>query len=77
MFVNVKVSFISRPYNQEGKRSIFAVNTVALVLQQSDYINRHTDLICKGYSGDMQVDYWKEEQWLAELEANQVLDLCY
>ncbi|XP_025264753.1 endoribonuclease Dicer isoform X1 [Camponotus floridanus] len=64
---------VRKPYNQDGKRSIFVVNTVALVLQQSDYINRHTDLTCKGYSGDMQVDHWKEEQWLTELKENQVL----
>lgn len=63
-----------RPYMEGGKRSIFAVNTVALVLQQADYIRRHTGLTCKGYSGDMNVDYWKEEQWLAEIEANQVLN---
>lgn len=77
LFENVKVSFISRPYSQGGKRSIFAVNTVPLVSQQSKYISRHTDLTCKGYSGDMQVDYWEEEQWLAEIEANQVLYLYY
>lgn len=57
-----------------GKRSIFAVNTVALVMQQADYIRRHTGLRCKGYSGDMQVDYWKEEQWQAEVEACQVIN---
>ncbi|XP_070162593.1 endoribonuclease Dicer isoform X3 [Polyergus mexicanus] len=64
---------IRKPYSQGGKRTMFAVNTVALVSQQSEYISRHTDLICKGYSGDMHVDFWEEEQWLAEIEANQVL----
>lgn len=59
---------------EDGKCSIFAVNTVALVMQQANYISRHTGLICKGYSGDMQVDYWKEKQWLAEIEAHQVLN---
>lgn len=73
----IKVSFIFRPYSQDGKRSIFVVNTVALVLQQAEYISRHTDLTCKGYSGDMQVDFWQEEQWLAEIEAYQVLNLHY
>ncbi|CAL1687755.1 unnamed protein product [Lasius platythorax] len=64
---------VRKPYSQDGKRSIFVVNTVALVLQQAEYISRHTDLTCKGYSGDMQVDFWQEEQWLAEIEAYQVL----
>ncbi|XP_072751991.1 endoribonuclease Dicer [Anoplolepis gracilipes] len=64
---------IRKPYSQDGKRTIFVVNTVALVLQHSEYIKRHTDLTCRGYSGDMQIDYWEEEQWLNEIETNQVL----
>lgn len=43
-------------------------------MQQADYISRHTGLACKGYSGDMQVDFWKEQQWLAEIEAYQVFN---
>lgn len=65
--------FICRPYREGGKRSIFIVNTVALVVQQTEYISRHTGLSCKGYSGDMKVDDWPEEQWLTELEEHEVL----
>lgn len=68
---------MSRPYSQDGKRSIFIVNTVPLVTQQSEYIKRHTDLTCRGYSGDMQVDYWDEQQWLTEIDKHQVLDLLH
>ncbi|EFN79336.1 Endoribonuclease dcr-1 [Harpegnathos saltator] len=64
---------IQMSYSKNGKRSIFIVNTVALVRQQTDYIRRHTCLTCKGYSGDMKVDCWKEDQWILELDANQVL----
>ncbi|XP_071570826.1 endoribonuclease Dicer [Temnothorax nylanderi] len=64
---------VRRPYREGGKRSIFVVNTVALVVQQADYISRHTGLKCKGYSGDMKVDFWQEQQWTAEIEEHEVL----
>lgn len=67
------VSLVFRSYSKSGKRSVFIVNTVALVRQQADYIRRHTCLTCKGYSGDMKVDFWKEDQWKLELDTNQVL----
>ncbi|KAI4478811.1 hypothetical protein M0804_011557 [Polistes exclamans] len=64
---------VQKPYSEGGKRTIFAVNTVPLVVQQSEYIARHTGLSCKGYCGDMNVDYWSKEIWLKELEEHQVL----
>ncbi|KAG5314150.1 DICER Endoribonuclease, partial [Acromyrmex insinuator] len=64
---------VRKPYQEGGKRSIFVVNTVALVEQQSTYIKRHTDLRCKGYSGDMMVDFWMEEEWITEIEEHEVL----
>ncbi|XP_043279610.1 endoribonuclease Dicer isoform X2 [Venturia canescens] len=66
---------VQLPYSKGGKRIIFAVNTVPLVSQQSEYIARHTGLACKGFSGDMGVDYWSKEDWLKEIEDNQVLVL--
>lgn len=69
----ILIFFTFRSYQEGGKRTIFVVNTVALVCQQSEYISRHTGLSCKGYSGDMLVDFWKEEQWLAEIEEHKVL----
>ena len=68
----LKISFTFRPYQEGGKRTIFVVNTVALVEQQSTYIKRHTDLRCKGYSGDMKVDFWSEQQWITEIEEHEV-----
>ncbi|EGI69620.1 Endoribonuclease Dcr-1 [Acromyrmex echinatior] len=64
---------VRKPYQEGGKRSIFVVNTVALVEQQSTYIKRHTDLRCKGYSGDMMVDFWMEEEWITEIEEHETL----
>lgn len=57
-----------RPYSRDGKRTIFAVNTIPLVSQQTEYLARHTGLRSKGFSGDMQVDYWTKEKWLEEIE---------
>ncbi|KAI4489336.1 hypothetical protein M0802_011205 [Mischocyttarus mexicanus] len=64
---------IQKPYSQGGKRTIFAVNTVPLVTQQSENIARHTSLSCRGYSGDMNLDYWTKEVWMKELDDHQVL----
>ncbi|XP_015599757.1 endoribonuclease Dicer isoform X2 [Cephus cinctus] len=64
---------IQKLYSEGGKRTIFAVNTVALVTQQTGYLARHTSFSCKGYTGDMNVDSWSKEYWLIEFEQNQVL----
>ena len=53
---------------------MFVVNTVSLVTQQSAFIARHTGLKCKGYSGDMQVDYWSEDQWMDEIKNHEVFN---
>lgn len=75
MYMILKLFLYFRPYREGGKRSIITVNTVPLVYQHTEYIRRHTDLHCKGYSGEMKVDFWSEEQWLAEIEEHKVL-LC-
>ncbi|XP_020280276.1 endoribonuclease Dicer [Pseudomyrmex gracilis] len=61
------------PYNEGGKRSIYIVNTVVLVIQQTEYLRRHSGLTCNGYSGDMHVDFWSKDKWITEIENNQVL----
>ncbi|XP_011632113.1 endoribonuclease Dicer isoform X1 [Pogonomyrmex barbatus] len=66
-------SDICKPYQEGGKRSIFIVNTVALAAQQANYLCRHTGLKCKNYSGDMQVDFWKKQEWLDEIEQHEIL----
>ncbi|KAG8230608.1 hypothetical protein J437_LFUL004520 [Ladona fulva] len=62
---------LEKPYKRGGKRTFFAVNTVALVKQQGDYIARHTHLKVGKYSGDLNVDGWNQERWEAEIVENQ------
>ncbi|XP_076220926.1 endoribonuclease Dcr-2 isoform X2 [Nomia melanderi] len=64
---------IRKPYNEGGKHTVFLVNTVPLVLQQAEYIARLTGLSCTGISGDMGVDFWKENQWNEQLKNHHVL----
>lgn len=59
------------------KEPFFIVNTVTLVNQQTLFLERHTGLICKGYSGDMLVDNWDCEQWNKEIIQNQVNNLNF
>ncbi|XP_063981181.1 endoribonuclease Dicer-like [Diachasmimorpha longicaudata] len=73
MLIKAMSASIRKPFSEDGKRTIFAVNTVPLVLQQSMYIKRHTGLTCQGYSGDLEVDFWKESKWQEEFDKNQVL----
>lgn len=63
---------VRKPWQDGGKRTFFTVNTVPLVEQQCSYIARHTDLSTNGYTGDLNVDGWKAEQWIAEFEKYQV-----
>ncbi|XP_076391381.1 endoribonuclease Dcr-2 isoform X2 [Megachile rotundata] len=64
---------IRRPYNEGKKHTIFVVNTVPLVVQQSEYIGRLTGLLCSPLSGDCNVDFWKDQEWNQQLEKYQVL----
>ncbi|XP_076280664.1 endoribonuclease Dcr-2 isoform X2 [Lasioglossum baleicum] len=73
MLIKQLSAAIRRPYSEGRKHTVFLVNTVPLVLQQCQYIRRMSGLSCGGYSGDMGVDFWKNEDWDKELEANQVL----
>nr|WDW26280.1 dicer-2 [Amrasca biguttula biguttula] len=55
-----------------GKRAFFLVNTVPLVEQQRKQIEMQTNYNVGGYSGDMGVDFWKDEAWEEEFNKNQV-----
>ena len=46
---------------------------MALVQQQSDYIQRNTDLTVGVYYGELKVDLWDKERWIEEFEQHQVL----
>lgn len=46
-----------------GKRTVFLVPTVALAVQQAEYLRRHTHLKVKEYYGSMGVDLWGKNQY--------------
>ena len=64
---------IRRPYAEGGKHTIFIVNTVPLVIQQSDYIKRLTGLSCGTLSSEEGVDFWHDEEWNEHLNNHEVL----
>ncbi|XP_051160014.1 endoribonuclease Dicer-like [Leptopilina boulardi] len=64
---------IQGKYSSGTKRTVFIVNTVPLVSQQTDYLTRHTGLKAKGFSGDMQVDFWDNKKWWSEIEDTPIL----
>lgn len=51
---------------------MFLVNTVALAVQQADYLKRSTNLIVECYTGDLNIDSWSGEKWRNEFDKNQV-----
>ncbi|CAL4177969.1 unnamed protein product, partial [Meganyctiphanes norvegica] len=57
----------------DAKRTVFVVNTVHLVYQQAEAIEKHTALSVGKYEGSMNVDFWSDEQWQQEIEKNEVL----
>lgn len=49
------------------------MNTVPLVMQQSEYITRLTGLSCAALSGDIGIDVWTNTEWNAQLKEHKVL----
>lgn len=64
--------FTIRPISEGGKRTVFLTNTIALAKQQADYIGKRTSLKTSVYTGDMNVDAWRRDQWTHEFEKHQV-----
>lgn len=64
---------IRKSYDEGGKRTVFIVNTVPLVMQQSEYITRLTGLSCAALSGDIGIDVWTNKEWNAQLKEHKVL----
>ncbi|KAL7643352.1 UNVERIFIED_CONTAM: hypothetical protein RMT77_006644 [Armadillidium vulgare] len=59
--------------DEGAKRTVFLVNTVPLVYQQSEAIRRHTGYSVGHYEGSMNVDLWSEERWKEELNKHEVV----
>lgn len=49
------------------------MNSVALVDQHAKVLRSRTHFDVGAYSGDMNVDNWCKEQWIAEFNTHQVL----
>ncbi|CAL4067860.1 unnamed protein product, partial [Meganyctiphanes norvegica] len=60
-------------FSEGAMRSVFVVNTVPLVRQQSAAIKMHTGLSVGFYDGSMNVDTWDKKVWLQELEKYEVI----
>ncbi|OAD61482.1 Endoribonuclease Dicer [Eufriesea mexicana] len=60
-------------YDKGGKCTVFVVNTVPLVMQQSEYIRRLTGFPCASLSGDIGIDDWSAIEWNEQLNKFKVL----
>ncbi|XP_076834628.1 endoribonuclease Dicer [Brachyhypopomus gauderio] len=56
---------------EDGKRTVFLVNTVASVVQQASTVRTHSDLQVGEYTESSAL--WPEEKWSQEIMENQVL----
>jgi hypothetical protein len=61
-----------RPFQHGGKRTLYLVDTVAMVAQQASYIRHLTDLCVGEYSSSDTVDMFDIEDWEQEFQENQV-----
>lgn len=68
---------LQMPFSAGGKRTVFIVNTVPLVDQQANYIGKHTNLKCRGYSGKSISDSWSKIEWTKQFIKNQVIHFLY
>lgn len=64
---------LNRPIAEGGKRTVFLTNTVVLAHQQKDCVERLTALKVAVYTGDSNVDAWRQNKWNSEFENNQVI----
>ncbi|XP_021929010.1 endoribonuclease Dcr-1-like isoform X4 [Zootermopsis nevadensis] len=64
---------VRRPFQHGGKRTLYLVDTVAVVAQQASYIRHLTDLSVGEYTSSDEVDMFDTEDWEQEFQENQVL----
>lgn len=68
----MKYANIFSKYTEGGKISFVVVNTVALVDQHAQCIEKRTNLDVGKYSGDMSLDFWPKAKWYEEFDKSQV-----
>nr|XP_026496410.1 endoribonuclease Dicer [Vanessa tameamea] len=64
---------LKKPWGEGGKRCFFLVNTVPLVMQQTNMIKLLCPVDVIGYSSEDNVDYWDKSKWDIELTKYQVI----
>ncbi|XP_044259487.1 endoribonuclease Dicer [Tribolium madens] len=62
-----------RPYSDGGKLTILLVNSVALVDQHGKYVRDHTSFEVGTFTGEMNLDFWTEDEWEAHFNKYQVI----
>ncbi|KAK2825831.1 hypothetical protein Q5P01_020045 [Channa striata] len=60
-------------YEENGKRTVFLVNTALSVVQQAAAVRTHSDLQVGEYTNLEETSAWTDEQWFQEILENQVL----
>lgn len=69
--INKIFETIFRPMGQGKKWTFFIVQSVPLVSQQAGNLRRHLPWNIGTFSGDMNVDFWSQQQW------NEILEKCH
>lgn len=73
IYIEMNPIVYCRPFRHGGKRTLYLVDTVALVAQQASYIRHLTDLSVGEYtSADDKVDMFDMEDWEQQFQGNQV-----
>jgi hypothetical protein len=70
--MNYIIAMYFRPFQNGGKRTLYLVDTVAMVAQQASYIRHLTDLSVGEYTSSDTVNVFEVEDWEQELQENQV-----
>ena len=58
---------------ESGKRTFFLVNTVPLVEQQANALAAHLPYNIGRFTGDMNLDGWREQQWRQEMDSYPII----
>jgi endoribonuclease Dicer len=72
-FCITRFTFLCRPYSANGKISFILVNSVALVDQHAKYVRDHTVCTVGTYTGEMNLDCWRRDEWEVEFNKYQVI----
>ncbi|XP_016665103.1 endoribonuclease dcr-1 isoform X5 [Acyrthosiphon pisum] len=71
MLVKSMGDCLTKPIGQGKKWTFFIVQSVPLVSQQAGNLRRHLPWNIGTFSGDMNVDFWSQQQW------NEILEKCH